>query len=137
MKGEHRSIFQGMIQEKVDVVVGVVDKAEGGDTAGFEPEVLPHSFRGGERQFAGSGESLCRKRCLETLLEEVDIEILLAGKADEVVLVAFMVAQEDVFTVQGTVVAPPAACFFNGFSFGVGVAGEGNIVRVEVVEYNF
>ena len=62
----------------------------------------------------------------------MDVEVVVAVEADEVVLVALVVAHEDVLAVHGTVVLPPALCFLDGLALGMLVTGEWDVVCLEV-----
>ena len=65
----------------------------------------------------------------------MDVEVVVAMETDEVVLVALVVAHEDVLAMHRPVVPPPALCLFDGLAFRVIVAGEGNVVLLEVIEH--
>ena len=58
---------------------------------------------------------------------------MVAMETDEVVLVAFVVAEEDVLAVDASVVLPPAFGFLNGLAFGVVIDGVGDGVGVKIV----
>ena len=74
------------------------------------------------------------KRKLEAGFEVVDVEVVLAVKADEVVAVAFVVAKEEILTVYAAIVFPPLLSLFNGFALGMEVAGEWYLVVAEKPE---
>lgn len=116
------------------MVVGVVDETEGADRAGFETEVTHHPFGRGEREFAGGFETLRDKDILEPMLDVMDREIVVAREADEVVLVAFVVAHEDVFAMDGTIIVPPTFRLLDGLALGVIVGRERNVVFVQIAE---
>ena len=77
---------------------------------------------------------MCLESLLEASFEVVDVEVVVAMEADEVVLIAFVVAHEDVLAVDRAVVFPPPLSLLDGFAFGVVVAGEGYVVLPEIVE---
>ena len=134
MKGERGGVLQAAVEKEDDVVVGVVDESEGADRAGFETEVTHHPFGRGEREFAGRFESLRDKDILEPMLDVMDCEIVVARETDEVVLVAFVVAHEDVFAMDGTIIVPPTFRLLDGLAFGVIVGRERNVVFVQIAE---
>jgi hypothetical protein len=67
----------------------------------------------------------------------VDVEIVVAMEADEVVLIALVVAHEDVFAMHRPVVVPPPLCFLDGLSLGMLVASERYVVLAEKREHLF
>ena len=76
---------------EVDMVFGVVNNPERGDAAGFQSEVFVHSFFRCERQFA----------LFQPMFQVVYCELLHTVEDDEVVFIAFMVSEEEVFAVSG------------------------------------
>lgn len=70
----------------------------------------------------------------EPMLDVVNRQIVIAGKADEVVLVAFVIAHEDILTMHAAVIVPPAFCLLNGFAFGMIVGGERNGMFSEIAQ---
>lgn len=48
--------------------------------------------------------------------------------AYEIVAVAFMIAQKDVFAVYAAIVPPPTSCLLDSLAFGVAVVGERDIM---------
>jgi hypothetical protein len=67
----------------------------------------------------------------------VVVEVVVAMEANEIVLVAFMVAHKDVLAMHGTIIVPPAFSFLNGFAFRMFVAREGNVVLPEETQNLF
>ena len=67
------------------------------------------------------------------MFQVVDGEVIVAGEADEVVLVTLMVTHEDILAMHAAVIAPPAFSLLNRFALGMVVYGIGNMVRMEVV----
>ena len=126
MEGEGFGREETLVKEEVDVVLRVVDKAEWGDAAGLKTEVLHHTLGGGEGQFAAGGETLGGELDLEALLKVVDGEVVVAMEADEIVLVAFVIAEEEILAMHGTVIVPPTLGFLYGLALGMGVVGEGD-----------
>ena len=125
MEGEGGGLKEAGVEEEVDVVLRVVDKAEGGDAARLKAEVLHHTLGGGEGKFAAGGETLGGELGLEALLKVVDGEVVVAMEADEIVLVALVIAEEEILAMHGTVIVPPTLGFLYGLTFGMGVVGEG------------
>ena len=74
---------------------------------------------------------------LEACLEVVDVEVVVAVEADEVVLVALVVAHEDVLAMHGAVVAPPSLCLFYGLALGMLIAGKRDVVFLKVPKHLF
>ena len=65
------------------------------------------------------------------MLHIVDVHVMAAMEADEVVLVAFVIAEEKILAVDAAVVFPPALGLLDGLAFGVTVAGVWDVMRVE------
>lgn len=134
VKAQRRGVLQAAVEKEDDMVVGVVDESEGADRAGFETEVTHHPFGRGEREFAGGFETMRDNDILEPMLDVMDCEIVVAREADEVVLVAFVVAHEDVFAMDGTIIVPPTFRLLDGLALGVIVGRERNVVFVQIAE---
>ena len=132
METERLSIEQVLIEEQDHMVVRIVNKTERADAAWFESEILEHTFVAGKGEFA-RGVLACGKECsFETLLKVMNSQIVVAVKADEVVLRALVVAHEDVLAMHTAVVLPPTLGLLDGLAFGVVVAGEGYLMLSEV-----
>jgi hypothetical protein len=58
-------------------------------------------------------------------------------EANQVVLIAFVVAHEDVLAVHRTIILPPPLSLLNGFALRVVVTSEGNVVLSQVSEDSF
>ena len=93
-----------LVDEEVDVVLGVVDEAERGDAARFQAEVFLHPCFRGEGQLA----------LVEALLKVVDVHLVHALEDDEVVLVALVVPEKQVLAVRGLELAPISQRLLNG-----------------------
>ena len=52
-------------------------------------------------------------------------------EADQIVLISFVVAEKEILAMHTPIVVPPFFSFFDGLSFGVRIAGEGNVVLSE------
>lgn len=119
------------------MLLGVVDESEWRYAAGLQTEIAHHAFGRGETEFTGTVVALCHQFGLEAMLEVVDIEVVVAMEANEVVLVALVVAEEDVFAMHGAVVFPPALGFFDGLALGVIVHFVCDLVLVQIMEHCF
>jgi hypothetical protein len=62
------------------------------------------------------------------MLYIMNCQIVIARKTDKIMLVALMIAHEDILAVQRTVVMPPSFRLLNGLSLGVVIGGERNVV---------
>ena len=49
---------------------------------------------------------------------------IVAMEADQIMLIAFVIAHEDILTMYATIVLPPAFSLFNGLTFGMVIAGK-------------
>ena len=58
-------------------------------------------------------------------------------EAYKVMLVAFVVAQEDVLAMYASVILPPSLCFLYGLALWMVVTSEWNVMLVEIVQYDF
>lgn len=123
METQRRGLLQRGVEEEVDVVVLIVDEAEGRDAPGFEPQEAHHAFGRSEAKLAAGGKALGLQPCFESRLEVVDIEVVVAMEAHQIVAVALMVAQEDVLAMDAAIVAPPTLGLLDGLALGMVVAG--------------
>ena len=57
---------------------------------------------------------------------------MVAMKADQIVLIAFVIAHEDILAMYAAIVLPPAFGFLDGLTLGVVVAGERYLMLSEV-----
>ena len=134
---ERGSLLQTAIEKEDNMMVGIVDESERTDTSGFKTEVSHHPFRRGEREFAGRFETLRDQHLLEPMLDVVNRQIIIARKTDEVMLIALMIAHEDILTMHGTVVMPPPFGFLYGLPLGVIVGRERDVMFVEIAQDAF
>ena len=72
MEAQTGRILEVLVDEKVDVMFRVVDKAERGDAARFQAEVFLHSGLRGEGQFA----------LVQALLQVVNVHLVHALEDD-------------------------------------------------------
>ena len=135
MEGERGGVAKAAVEEKDDVVVGIVDEAEGADTTGFETEIAHHTFGRSKREFARCALTLRDQDILEPMLDVVDSKIVVAREADEIVLVALVVSHKNVLTMHTAVIVPPAFGLLDGFAFGVVVGGERDIVFLQIAQH--
>ena len=89
-------VLQLFVQEEVHVVFRVVDESERRYRTGFHAEVFHQSLLRGEAQFA----------LVQLFLDVVDVHVLVAVEADQIVLVALVVAEEKVLAVFRVVSGP-------------------------------
>ena len=104
METQAGGFLEVLVDEKVDVVLRVVDEAEGGDAAGPQAEVFLHAGLRGEGELA----------LVQTLLEVVDVHLVHALEDDEVVLVALVVPEKQVLAVRGLELAPVGQRLLDG-----------------------
>jgi hypothetical protein len=125
------------IEEEVDMMLRVVDEAERRNAARFESQVFHHAFRRSEGELSARWLALCLKCSLQPSLKVVDVEVVVAMEADEIVLIALVVAHEDVFAMHRAIVVPPALGFLYGLAFRMLVTREGNVVLPKETENFF
>ena len=86
MEAEAGDVAEVLVEKEADVVLGVMDEAEGSDGTGHDTEIALHASLGSEGELAFA----------EAMLDGVDVHRAVAGEDDEVVAVAFVVAEEEV-----------------------------------------
>ena len=69
------------------------------------------------------------------MFDVMNSEVVVAWEADEIVLVTFVVAHEDVLAMHAAVIVPPTFGFLDGLTFGVVVGGEGYVVLCEIAKH--
>lgn len=72
----------------------------------------------------------------EAMLQVVDVQIVVAIEADEVMLITLVVAQKDVFTMHTTVILPPSLGFLDGFAFWMCIAREWDIMGKKPLKHS-
>lgn len=132
VKAERIGLEEVLIEEQDHMVVCVVDKTEGANASWLEAKVFEHAFGAGEGKFARGVLACGKERGFEALLQIVDCQVMVAVKADEVVLRTLVVAHEDVLAMHTAVVLPPTLGLLDGLAFGVVVAGERYLMLGEV-----
>lgn len=137
MERQGVGLAQPFVEQEVHFAAGVVDEAKGRHTAGKQAQKALHALGRGKRKFAARGQALPEERGPERGFKMVDVEGEMGGKANQIVAIALVVAEKQVFAMHAPVVAPPAAGLFDGVAFGVVVKGEGDVMGVEVVDDNF
>ena len=118
------------------MVFGIVDESERRDAARFEPQIAHHALRRGETEFARSGFPCCLQLLFEAMLQVVNVQTVVAIEADEIMLIPFVVAQEDVFAVHTAIILPPSLGFFDGFAFGMCIAREWDIMGKKPLKHS-
>lgn len=121
-------LFEAAIQEKYYMVLSVVDQTERADAAGLQAQIPHHPFRRSKRQLTRGVLSLRYQHLFEPMLDVVDGEVIVAGEAYEVMLIALVVTHEYVFAMHTPVVVPPLLGLFYCLAFGVVIRGERNAV---------
>ena len=137
MEAERGCCLQRLVEEEMHMTLCVVDKPEWRDAARLQSKPAHHTLGRGERQLAGRGLSGGGEARFQPLFEVVDVEVVVAMEADEIVFVPFMVAQEDVLAMHRAVVAPPSFRLFDGLPFRVVVALEAYVVGAQIGEHRF
>lgn len=114
---------------------GVVDQSERADAPRFETEKAQHPFGASKGEFTGGRLPCGLQRGLEPLLQVVDSEVVVAIEANQIVLIALVVAHKNVFAMHASVVVPPTLRLADGFSLGVVVACITDVVLLQIVFY--
>ena len=83
METQSWGLLKVLVDEEMDVVLRVVDEAEGGDAAGLQAEVFLHTGLRGKGEFA----------LVKALLQVVDVHLMHALEDDELMLVALVFAE--------------------------------------------
>ena len=135
VKTQRLRIFEPAIEKEDNMVFGVVDQPERTDTAGLQSQVPHHSFRRGEGEFARCFFALRDEHLFQPMFDVMNSQIIIAREANEVMLVALVVAHEDVFAMNAAVGVPPTFGFLDGFALGVVVGGEGNMVLLQIFQH--
>jgi hypothetical protein len=71
------------------------------------------------------------------MLKFVNVKVVVAVEAHQIVAVAFMVSEEEILAMDRAVLLPPAFGFFYGFTFGMIVICKRNVMFSEIVENSF
>ena len=128
-------VQQAFVEEEVHMMLCVVDESEGRNAARLKSQVLHHPLWRSKGELAARGLPLCLECLFQSGLEVVNVEVVVTMEADEIVLVALVVAHKNVLAVDGTIVLPPALCLLNRLALGVVVASEGDVMFPEIAEY--
>jgi hypothetical protein len=67
----------------------------------------------------------------------MDVKIMVAMVADEIMLITLMVAHEDILTMHTTIILPPTLCFLYGLAFWMVITLKRNIVLPKIREHDF
>ena len=110
----------------------VINESERANAAGFESQIAHHALGTSKRQFAWCFLSCRHERCFEALFQIVDSQVMIAIKADEVMLRALVVTHEDILAMHAAILSPPAFGFFDSLAFGVVVALKGYLMRCQI-----
>ena len=62
----------------------------------------------------------------------MDVKVVVAMVADEIVLVTLMVAHEDILTMHTTIILPPTLCLFYGLAFRMIITLKRNIMLSKI-----
>ena len=130
-------VEQSRIKEKLHMMFAVVDEAEGRNTSRLKAKIPHHPFGRSKRKLAARRFALRLQRLLQASLQVVDVQVVVAMEANQVVLIAFVVAHEDVLAVHRTIILPPPLSLLNGFALRVVVTSEGNVVLSQIGKDSF
>ena len=70
------------------------------------------------------------------MLDIMNSQIVIAGETDKVMLVALMIAHEDILAMDRPIVMPPSFGFFNCFAFRVVVDREGDMMLLQIAQHS-
>ena len=90
------------------MMLRIVNQSRRTDTTGFESQITHHPLRRSERQFTGRFMALRHQHVLQPMLDVMYRQIIVAWKTDQVMLIALVVAHENVLTMHAPVVVPPS-----------------------------
>ena len=114
------------------VVICIIDKSERRHTARLKSEITHHALWRSEREFATGWQSLRRERSLKACLQVVDVKVMVAMEAYEVMAVTLMIAHEDILAMHASIIFPPSFGFFDGLSLWVIVTSERDVMFTQV-----
>ena len=69
------------------------------------------------------------------MFDIVNSQIIVARETDQVVLIALMIAHEDVLTMHTPIIFPPAFGFLDSLAFGVVVGRERNAILLQIAQH--
>lgn len=122
---ERRASAEIFVEKQMDMVLLVVDQTERRDRPRQQPEVALHALLRGERQFA----------LMQTVLEIVYGHIARRVEADQIVTVALVIPEKQIFAVRRAVIAPILPRDVDRGCFGVFVPLVAYREGVEIIEY--
>ena len=96
VEAEALGILKVLIEKEMHVVLLIVDKSEGRHRAWLQTQIALHTLWRGEAQLSLS----------QTLLKVVDSQILVAVEAYQVVAIALVVTEKEVFAVYRPIIVP-------------------------------
>ena len=96
VEAEAFGLFEVLIEKEMYMILLVVDKTKRRYRAGLQTEIALHSLRRCEAELS----------LVQTVLKVVDRHILVAVEANEVVAIALVVAEKEVFAVHRPIVVP-------------------------------
>ena len=137
VKGEGGGVPDVLIEKEIDFVVLIIYQAEGRHAAWLQAQILHHPFGRGKGEFATRGQSTALQRSLEFVFEVVNGEVVVAVEANQIMLVALMVSEKQVFAVHAAIVLPPLLRLLDGLALRMIVIGKGNVVLPQVCQYFF
>ena len=117
MEAEVRGLEEVLVEKDAYVMLGVVDEGEGADGAGRDAEVTLQAVLGGEGELA----------LVEAMLDGMNVHRAVAGKDDEVVTVALVIAEEEVLAEVDVAVTEDFAGYVEGGEWGMLGVVEGDV----------
>ena len=137
VKRERSGVFEAAVQEEYHMAFGIVNEPERADATGLQAQIAHHPFRRGEREFARGFVTLRNQHIFEPMLDVVYGQIVVAREANKVVLVALVIAHEDVLAMHASVVVPIAFRLLDGLALGMVVGRKWDVVIVQVAQDAF
>ena len=96
VEAEAFGLFEVLIEKEMYVIILIVDKSKRRHRAWLQAEIALHTLWRGEAELS----------LVQTVLKVVDSHILVAVETHEVVAIALVVAEKEVFAVHRAVVTP-------------------------------
>ena len=123
METDFLRLAQMGIDKEGYLVVGIIEKREQTHRTGTHTEVFHHTLLRGEREFA----------LMQFVLNVVYVHLMVGVHDDEVMAIAFMVAEEEVLAKSGTLTPVVLGGLSNGGCLGVLIVFVGDAQLVEIL----
>ena len=116
MKGQCGGIAQVIVKKEMHMMLYVIDESKWRHTTWLQAKILHHSLGRCKGQLATRWQTLRNERSLQAMFKVMDVKVVVAMEAYQIMAVTLVIAKEKVFAVDTAIITPPPLGLLYGFT---------------------